>query len=144
MNLFVPHTILRYLQHMRQTHGILQYSIHAQCKKNWRFWERRLCIDLINHSFGGTSFLHLLPALCFFSAWLILRPWRLRRHVPLKRRLSFNRLHGVLSQNTKHFKTRLNYWKPSFTSVQNLRSPPNSRTKVPRAWDNLVEEKSCT
>jgi hypothetical protein len=32
-------------------------------------------------------------------AWLILRPWRWRRYVPPKRRLNFNGLHGVISQN---------------------------------------------
>jgi hypothetical protein len=31
-------------------------------------------------------------------ARLILRPWRWRRHVPQKRRLSSSRLHGVISQ----------------------------------------------
>jgi hypothetical protein len=32
-----------------------------------------------------------------FFAWLILRPWRWRRHVPPKRWLIFNGLHGVMS-----------------------------------------------
>jgi hypothetical protein len=33
-----------------------------------------------------------------FLAWLIFRPWRWRRYVPPKRRLTFNGLHGVVSQ----------------------------------------------
>jgi hypothetical protein len=39
---------------------------------------------------------HLLSH--WFLAWLILRPWRWRLYVPLKHRLTFNRLHGVISQ----------------------------------------------
>jgi hypothetical protein len=39
---------------------------------------------------------HLLPR--WYLAWLILRPWAWRRHVPPKRRLTFNGLHGVISQ----------------------------------------------
>jgi hypothetical protein len=35
----------------------------------------------------------LWPASCWFLAWPILRPWRLRLYVPLKRRLNFNGLH---------------------------------------------------
>jgi hypothetical protein len=38
-----------------------------------------------------------LPAACFFPACLILRLWRWRRHIPPKHRLTFNRLHGVMS-----------------------------------------------
>jgi hypothetical protein len=36
-----------------------------------------------------------------FLAWLILRPWRCRRYVPPKRRLTFDGLHGVISQKTE-------------------------------------------
>jgi hypothetical protein len=67
-----------------------------------------------NHRFGGTCRLHLhgrrisqarnqrecrwQAELCWFLAWLIFRPRRWRRHVPPKRRLTFNELHGVISQ----------------------------------------------
>jgi hypothetical protein len=40
-----------------------------------------------------------------FFAWLILRHWRWRRHIPLKRRLTFNRLHGITAQKIEFF-----YW----------------------------------
>jgi hypothetical protein len=40
----------------------------------------------------------LLPTSRGFISWLILLPWRWRRHVPIKRRLIFNRLHGVVSK----------------------------------------------
>jgi hypothetical protein len=40
----------------------------------------------------------LLPALCQFLVWHVLRPWGWRRHVPPKGRLIFNRLHGFISQ----------------------------------------------
>jgi hypothetical protein len=41
-----------------------------------------------------------LLATCFMlgSCWLILRPWRRKRHVPPKRWLNLNGLNGVISQ----------------------------------------------
>jgi hypothetical protein len=74
----------------------------------------------VNRRFGGTCRLHLQrrrisqarnqrdggstqrPAV--LASWLILRLWRWRPHVPPKRRLTFNRLHGVISENIEHFK----------------------------------------
>jgi hypothetical protein len=41
------------------------------------------------------------PASCWFPAWLILSPWRLRRPDAPKRRLTFKGLHGGISQNTE-------------------------------------------
>jgi hypothetical protein len=41
---------------------------------------------------------------CWFLAWLILRPWRCRRHVQ-KRRLTFKALHVVISRNREPFIT---------------------------------------
>jgi hypothetical protein len=38
-----------------------------------------------------------LPASRWFLVWLILRLWRWRQHVPLKRRLTFNGLRGDIS-----------------------------------------------
>jgi hypothetical protein len=46
----------------------------------------------------GRNQLCLLPASCWFIAWLIFRPRRWRRNFPGKRRLTFNGLHGVISQ----------------------------------------------
>jgi hypothetical protein len=50
----------------------------------------------------------MLPPACrLFSRWflacLILRPWRWRRHVPPECLLTFNGLHGFLSQKTELF-----------------------------------------
>jgi hypothetical protein len=45
----------------------------------------------------------LLPASHWFLAWLVLRPWRLWLHVPPNRRLTFNGLHGILSQKIELF-----------------------------------------
>jgi hypothetical protein len=47
----------------------------------------------------------LLPALCWFLAWLILQPWRWKQHVPQKHWLSFNGIHGIISQKTELFIT---------------------------------------
>jgi hypothetical protein len=43
----------------------------------------------------------LLAASCWFLSWLILRPWRQRRHVPPKRLLAFSVLRGVISHKTE-------------------------------------------
>jgi hypothetical protein len=61
-----------------------------------------------------SSACHLLSR--WFLVWLILRSWSLRRYIPRKRRLTFNRLHGVISQMIELFiatgartsKTKLN------------------------------------
>jgi hypothetical protein len=45
----------------------------------------------------------LLPGSCWFLAWFILQPWRLRRYVPPKRRLYLNGLYGVISQKKELF-----------------------------------------
>jgi hypothetical protein len=65
----------------------------------------------VNRRFGGICCLHLLSraSAChllsrWFLAWLIPQPWRWRRHVPPKRRLTFNGLHGVISKKTELFR----------------------------------------
>jgi hypothetical protein len=59
----------------------------------------------ISPTSSGPSLLCLLPVSCWILAWLTLRPWRWRRHVPPKRRLSSNGLHGVISQKIELFIT---------------------------------------
>jgi hypothetical protein len=49
----------------------------------------------VNRRFGRIYCLHLQG---YFPAWLILRPWRWRRYVPPKCRLTLNGLHGVIFQ----------------------------------------------
>jgi hypothetical protein len=44
-------------------------------------------------------------AACRWYLAPLIRPWRWRRYVPPKRRLTFNRLHGVISQKTELFIT---------------------------------------
>jgi hypothetical protein len=84
------------------------------------FWDIMLCSPLsVNWRFGGTYRLHLQgrriswardhSSACFllscrFLARLILGPWRWRRQVPPKRRLTFNGLHGVISKKIKPVK----------------------------------------
>jgi hypothetical protein len=80
------------------------------------FWDIMPCNPLeVNGHFGGTCHLHLqswrvrqagfclLPASCWFLAWITLQPWRRKRHVRPKRRSTFNVLHGVISQKTELF-----------------------------------------
>jgi hypothetical protein len=73
------------------------------------FWDMTLCSPLkVNRRFGGAFRLNL-QCLRISQArnqreagskhsLALLRPWRWERHVPLKRRLFFNGLHGVISQ----------------------------------------------
>jgi hypothetical protein len=54
----------------------------------------------VNRRFRGTyrlNFYSLIPLSRWYFGRLILRPWRWRRHVPPKRRLTFNGLHGAVS-----------------------------------------------
>jgi hypothetical protein len=73
-------------------------------------WDITPCSPLrVNRRFRGTyrlpwiSACHLLSH--WFLGWLILWPWRWRRYVPLKRRLTFNSLHSIISQTTVLFTT---------------------------------------
>jgi hypothetical protein len=78
------------------------------------FWDITTCSPVkVNWLFRGTCRLHLQGRRIsqarnqcesrWQAAWLILRPWRWRRHVPQKRRLNFNGLHDVISQKTELF-----------------------------------------
>jgi hypothetical protein len=49
-------------------------------------------------SSGMKSKLCLLPASCWFLAWITLQPWRWRRHVPPNPPLTSSELHGTTSQ----------------------------------------------
>jgi hypothetical protein len=51
-------------------------------------------------SWRGTC--HMLSSL--FLAWLILQPWRWRWHIPPKHQLTFNGLHGVITQKLELFR----------------------------------------
>jgi hypothetical protein len=56
-------------------------------------------IRLSNHISNNTSLCKIWGSVwLLLSHWPILRPWRWRRHVPPKRRLTFNGLHGITSQ----------------------------------------------
>jgi hypothetical protein len=85
-------------------------------------WRVLSCWDItpysplkVNCHFGGTYRFHHQDRInraryChLFSRWylaLLILLWRCRRYVPLKRRLTFNGLYGVISQKTALF-TRL-------------------------------------
>jgi hypothetical protein len=93
----------------------------AVVMKSSMFWDKTPCSALkVKRRFGGTCRLHLQGRrisqarsrpcsfachllLRWFLARLILRPRRWRRRVPQKRRLIFNRLLGVTSQNIEIF-----------------------------------------
>jgi hypothetical protein len=47
----------------------------------------------------------LLPASRWILAWLILRPWKFRRHVRRRRPLTSNGIYDIISQSTELFLT---------------------------------------
>jgi hypothetical protein len=74
-----------------------------QIMKLLSFWDITPCSPLsVNRNFGETYRLYLQgQATCFHAVFLLnlfFRPWRWRRYVPPKRRLTLNRLHGVIAQ----------------------------------------------
>jgi hypothetical protein len=61
----------------------------------------------------GTSHQNSWLATCLLAAVLLnsfIRPWRWRRHVPPKRRLTLNWLHGVISQKIVLFTGYPDWW----------------------------------
>jgi hypothetical protein len=78
--------------------------------KSTIFWDRTPCSPLkVNRRFGGTYRLYLQGRRvsrarnqCEIS-WQAEKFRRWRRYIPPKRRLTFNGLHGVISQKTVHF-----------------------------------------
>jgi hypothetical protein len=83
----------------------------AVVMKNSIFWDITPCSLLkVNWHFKGrVAFIFrvkevlILLASVWFLAWLILWPWRWRQHVPLKHRVTFNKLHGIICQKTELF-----------------------------------------
>jgi hypothetical protein len=91
----------------RKRQGIV--SPAEQILKSSVFWDITLCCPLkANRRFGVICLLcqtdlWLPHALTLTFSWLILRSWIWRRYVPSKRRLTFNRLHYVISQKVELF-----------------------------------------
>jgi hypothetical protein len=117
----------------------LQNKVQAPIWKNSIFWDTTPCGPMkVNWRFGGTYRHHLRDLiirkarnqhevgskLCFawFLVRLILRPWRWRWYIPPKRWLTFNNLHGIISQKTVLFLQYLGTWKHENrrTSTQSL------------------------
>jgi hypothetical protein len=70
------------------------------------FWDIVQCSALkVDQPFGRACHPAYQLLSCWFFAWLVLLPWRWRWHVPLKCKLTFNRLHLVISQKIELFIT---------------------------------------
>jgi hypothetical protein len=82
------------------------FEVHtAVVMKSSIFWNITPCSPLkVNWRFGGTRSRACHQLSRWFLARLIFRPWRWRRNVPLKRRLTLNSLQGVISLKTELFK----------------------------------------
>jgi hypothetical protein len=85
------------------------------------FWDKTPCILLkINRTFGRTCCLYLqdriisharnhdeaFTASCWFLVWMLIRLWIWRLHVPLKLRLNFNVMQGVISPRNRTLQVR--------------------------------------
>jgi hypothetical protein len=83
------------------------WSSHSGVIKSSIFWHITPCSPLkVNRQFRDTFrlCLCLLPASRWFLAWFILRPWRLRWHIPPKLRWTFDGLQGIISQKVEFFR----------------------------------------
>jgi hypothetical protein len=70
-------------------------------KVKWNFWGT-FCLHLQCRRIRKAR-LYLPPAFKLVSCLLILWPWRWRWHVPTKCQLTFNGLHGLISQKVELF-----------------------------------------
>jgi hypothetical protein len=87
------------------SYKVLSYGI-TQCsplKVSRRLWGT--CRFRLQQREAGSKQSKLATALRWFLSWRILLPWGWRRYVPPKRRLTFNGLHGVISQKIQVFIT---------------------------------------
>jgi hypothetical protein len=85
-----------------QTFRISEIIFSALRNSVWNEFETYFCNMCYKEIF---DMLCLPAAFTLFFPWLILRLWRWRRHVPPKRRLTFNGLHGVISRKAELFIT---------------------------------------
>jgi hypothetical protein len=88
----------------------------AVVMKSYTFWDISPCSPLkVSRRFGETRGLQLQHEACnkqsaarcrvsrSFLPWLTLQPQRWRQYVPPKHRMTFNTLHGVISQKIELF-----------------------------------------
>jgi hypothetical protein len=76
--------------------------LRAVVKKSTFFWDITPYNPLKISDFSEGNFASIsFPRLFTLVFWLIPRPWRWRRHVLPKRRLSFSGLHGIVSRKKK-------------------------------------------
>jgi hypothetical protein len=81
---------------------------------NFIFWDITPCSPLkVNRHFGGICHLNLQSRRWAKQETIVkagenLPPWRWRRHIPPKRRLTFNGLHGVIFKKIQLFLTMKN------------------------------------
>jgi hypothetical protein len=79
-------------------------------KEPWRLYASKANTNILTEEFCLLGYNTMLSKLClllplspWFLARLILRPWSWRGYVPPKRRLTFNVLHRVISQEIEIF-----------------------------------------
>jgi hypothetical protein len=85
----------------------IQGPMTESCGRDNGVWgsDKRRGVSWLKSSILWDITLCFLLASRWFLAWLLLWSWRRRRHVAPKRRLTFNGLHGVISQKIELFIT---------------------------------------
>jgi hypothetical protein len=129
--------ILIRFQTMNNDQNVGFEVLTAVVMKSSTFWDIMSCSQLI---------CYLLSP--WFLARLILRPWRYRRYVPPKRRLTFSGLHDVMSQKTAFFNDQKNYGTmkifvgtfPVMVILQTSRQVNRLRCVI-SDWQNLPDHK---
>jgi hypothetical protein len=109
----------------------------AMVMKSSIFWDITSCSPLkVNQHFGGKCRLHIQVLKRKFLAWLILRPWIWRWHLPPKRRLTFNGLYCVTPQKTELFRTYMLLGSPVRVLTGCLKDSPRFQSQ--NVWIYVV------
>jgi hypothetical protein len=95
-----------YLSRAQQCHSIINTKHACRLLSSGRLYQN-FPVPFISLIITGFFFKYscLLPASCWLLACLILWLWRWKRHVPPKRLLNFDGLHGVISRMIERFLT---------------------------------------
>jgi hypothetical protein len=96
--------------------------LHLQCRKISQARNKREA--------GDKHVPHLPPPSCWFLPSFILRLWRWRRHVPPKRRLTFNGLRSIISPEME----TLQHDKQSWPTLRCFSMFLWNKSRIPGTW----------
>jgi hypothetical protein len=97
-NLFTNGTVIAHTK-ISETRSVSFFRCSRVSLLSW------VCSHFLTTDNRNRSSLCWLPASCWFLLWGTLQSWRRKRHSPPKRLLTFNSLHGVISETIELFIT---------------------------------------